>query len=225
MIFPSRYSAPRSDRTNRGRRYARAPVPRRTSAAGRTAKSRRASRTSAPRRRTGTNICADIVSSPTRRRSRSGTGRTAPAGPSVSVIACSLLVAGLVVPFDNRDELEVGSLELVAEESVHFERVLAVDRVDGAEDIELDLVLLHQPRRLARPCRTPSCRPCCGDNASCISRGPSMLRPTRNRFSCRNSHHSSFSSTPLVWSVFSTRHAGPQCIHSTSTARRKKSSP
>jgi hypothetical protein len=59
----------------------------------------------------------------------------------------SLLFVGLVLALNDGNELDVARPELVAEEAVDFERMEAVRGVDGAQDVELDAVLVHQARR------------------------------------------------------------------------------
>ena len=62
-------------------------------------------------------------------------------------------------------------------------------------------------------------------NLSWISRGPSMLKPTRNRFSFRNSHHSSVIRVPLVCRSFSILWPGFEYFLSRATTFWKKSRP
>ena len=45
---------------------------------------------------------------------------------------------------DDRDQLQVARLQLVAEEPVHVERVLDVRGVDAAQHVEFDSVALQQ---------------------------------------------------------------------------------
>ena len=52
--------------------------------------------------------------------------------------------AGVVVAFDDRDELDVSHAEVVAEEAVDVERVVLVRRVHRAEDVDVDFVLAEQ---------------------------------------------------------------------------------
>ena len=55
-------------------------------------------------------------------------------------------VAVLVHALDDRDELHPVRAHLVAQEPVDLQRVVAIEPVDGGQDVVLDLVLLEQPQ-------------------------------------------------------------------------------
>ena len=57
----------------------------------------------------------------------------------------AFLESGLVVPLNNGDELDVSGIKFIAKEAVHVEGIISVFRIDGAQDVELDLMLLQQP--------------------------------------------------------------------------------
>ena len=48
---------------------------------------------------------------------------------------------------DNGDELDEVSFNFIPEETVHLQGVVAVGGVHSAQDVEFDIVLLHQARR------------------------------------------------------------------------------
>ena len=63
----------------------------------------------------------------------------------------AFLVAGLVVPFHNRNELHEIRPDFVSQVAIHLQRMMIVAGVHGTQDVEFNFVLPEQSRRAHHP--------------------------------------------------------------------------